>query len=108
MNCSIMKIPTGFKIRKKVDCDAFIEKCMCKGNTYDVVDKEKDIAMVMEKDTDGNVSVCMKFGDLHNIFNPLLTVACTNNSAYKESVQDYVWKYRKLINDKWFNEKNDY
>ena len=37
MSCSLMKIPQGFKIKKKVDCDTFIEKCMCKDNGYVII-----------------------------------------------------------------------
>ena len=37
MRISIMRIPQGFKIRKKEDAIKFIEKCMCKGSRYDIV-----------------------------------------------------------------------
>jgi hypothetical protein len=98
-----MCIPCGFKIRKKVDCDTFIEDCMCKGNRYSII---KDyVQLILEKDKDGNVSADIRYGDFTDIFNPSLEVACTNKDCYKETVQDYVWKFRKAINEKWFNEK---
>jgi hypothetical protein len=99
-----MKIPCGFKIRKKVDCDTFIEKCMCKDNTYDIIDN--DTRIIIKKDVNENVSVYMKYGDLYDVFNPIIEVARTKDNCYKESVKDYVWKYRKAINEKWFNEKD--
>ena len=98
-----MCIPSGFKIRKKVDCDTFIERCMQKNNDYYIV--VNNIGIVLEKDKNGNVSICEKRGDLHDVFNPLLEVARTKDNCYKETVKDYIWKYRKAINEKWFNEK---
>ena len=105
-SCSIMCIPQGFKIRKKVDCDTFIERCMQKDNDYYFV--VNNIGIVLEKDKNGNVSVCEKRGDLNDLFNPLLEVARTKDNCYKETVQDYVWKYRKTINEKWFNERKEW
>lgn len=103
MSCSIMKIPYDFKIRRKIDCDTFINDCMCKDNTYFVIDN--NIGIVLKKDKNGNVSICEKYGDLHDIFNPLLEVARTKDNCYKQTARDYIWKYRKAINEKWFNEK---
>ena len=100
-SCSLMKVPCGFKIRKKVDCDTFINKCMCNDNTYSIVDT--GVQVIIEKDKNGNVSVSTRYGDFTNIFNPSLEVARTKNNCYKETVQDYIWKYRKAINALWFN-----
>ena len=97
-----MKFPQGFKIRKKVDCDTFIEKCMCNDNSYVIIVDGTQI--IMKKDKDGNVSVTIRNGDLNDKFNPHLEVARTKNNCYDKTVQDYVWKYRKTINKKWFNE----
>lgn len=99
-NIAIMCIPCGFKIRKKTDADFFIEKCMNKDNEYYLV-INKDFALILKKENDGTVSVAEKRWDLDDPFNPLLEVANTSNSAYKETVQDYIWKYRKYINAKW-------
>lgn len=104
MRCSIMKIPQGFKIRKKVDVDEFINKCMCKDNRYSVVNDTGE-QIIIEKDKDGNVSVCLRNGDLRNIFNPMLEVASTKNNCYKETVQDYIWQFRKAINAEWFTKR---
>ena len=103
MICSIMCIPSGFKIRKKIDCDTFIDRCMCKGNEDSIINGETQL--ILEKDKDGNVSADIRYGDFTDIFNPSLEVACTHKSCYKETVQDYVWKFRKAINAQWFNEK---
>ena len=102
-SCSLMCIPQGFKIRKKIDCNTFIEKCMCKGNTYSVIDE--DIQLIIEKDKDSNISVAIRHGDLKDIFNPELEVARTKDNCYKETVQDYIWLFRKAINAQWFNKK---
>ena len=102
-NISIMCVPCGFKIKKKIDIEYFIEKCMQKDDEY-YFKINNELAVFIRKYKNGCVSVLIKNGDLNDIFNPLLEVANTNNSAYKETVYDYIWKYRKYINAKWFNE----
>lgn len=102
-NITIMNIPCGFKIRRKIDTEIFVDKCMCKDNEY-YLKIQKDFALFLRKEKDGTVSILVKYGDLYDIFNPLLEVANTSNSAYKENVYDYIWKYRKYINTKWFND----
>ena len=102
-NVSLMTIHCGFKIRKKVDAEYFVQKCMCKDNEY-YIKIDKYFALILRKENDDTISVLKKMGDLYDIFNPLLEVANTNNPAYKETVYDYIWKYRKHINAKWFND----
>ena len=102
-NVSIMAIPCGFKIKRKVDTERFVDECMCKGSEYYIKINE-DLALFFRKENDGTVSVLEKLWDLYDPFNPLLEVANTGNNAYKETVNDYIWKYRKYINAKWFNE----
>lgn len=103
MDCSIMCIPSGFKIRKKVDCDTFIDRCMQKGNSYYII--HEDQQLIMDKDKKGNVSVSIRYGDFRDIFNPSLEVARTKDNCYTETVQFYIWKFRKAINKKWFNDE---
>lgn len=99
---NVMILPANFKIRKKNDIETFINNCMMKDGTYGIkIDKET--LLYIKKDEDGNVSVLIKRGNLRDVFNPLLEVAATNNSAYKETVQDYIWKYRKYINAEYFS-----
>lgn len=100
---SIMSIPCGFKIRKKVDTEYFANKCMQKDNEYYLI-INKDLALFLRKEKDGTVSVLEKRWDLDDPFNPLLEVANTSNPSYKETVYNYIWKYRKYINAKWFND----
>lgn len=102
MSVTIMSIPCGFKIRKKTDIDTFINECMCANNEY-YLKINNDLALFIRKDKD-SVSVAEKRWDLHDPFNPLLEVANTSNSSYKETVHDYIWKYRKYINANWFND----
>ena len=103
MSITIMKIPHDFKIRKKSDVEIFIKDCMINGNSY-YLKISKEEAVIMDKDKDGNVSICIKTGDLYDMFNPLLEVARTNKNCYKKTVEDYLWHYRKYINAQWFNE----
>lgn len=100
---SIMRIPAGFKIKKKVDVERFIDYCMKNDNEYEVVISVIE-KIVITKNNDGNVSFSIKIGDIKNMFIPLVEVANTSNNAYKHSVNDYIWKYRKYINTKWFND----
>ena len=104
---SIMTIPCGFKIKKKTDTEYFVKECMCKGNEY-YLKINNDLAIFLRKEKDGTISVLEKRWDLYDPFNPLLEVANTGNTAYKETVYDYVWKYRKYINAKWFNREEKY
>ena len=106
MRTTIMLVPQGFKIRKKSDIDTFINKCMQKGNRYDVI-ADSGLQFIFEKDNNSNISVSMRSGDLTDMFNPSLEVARTNNNCYKEIVESYIWKNRKYINKKWFNEGRD-
>ena len=98
----IMSIPSGFKIRKKADVNTFITKCMVNDNEYFII-IQNDFAIFFRKYTDGEISVSIKRGNLSDIFNPTIEVAKTKDNCYKETVEDYVWKYRKYINAKWFN-----
>lgn len=102
MNVTIMTIPCGFKIRSKVDVDKFMNECMGYGEYYLKINNE--LAIWITKEKDGSISVAEKIGDLYDIFNPLLEIANTKNKAYKISVRDYLWKNRKYINAKWFND----
>ena len=106
MRISIMRIPQGFKIRKKEDTKKFIEKCMCKGSRYDIV-TDSGMQYIFAKDSDDNISVLTRSGDLGNMFNPSLEVARTNDNCYEKTVEDYVWQNRKYINSKWFSGKGE-
>ena len=103
MRVSLMSIPCGFKIRKKIDTETFVKECMCKDNEY-CLKINDELVIFLDKDKKGTVSILEKRWDLYDPFNPLLEVANTNNPSYKETVYDYVWKYRKYINAKWFND----
>lgn len=102
-NLTIMSIPCGFKIKSKADVEKFINKCMVNDNEY-FLKINTDFALVLRKEKDRVVSVLEKRWDLSDPFNPLLEVANTSNSAYKHTVEYYIWKYRKYINAKWFND----
>ena len=88
-----------FKIRSKADAKRFLHESMMDGKCTYIVNDE--LLFVIEKNGD-NISIAEKWGDLKNIFNPLVEVANTTNTAYKESVYDIVYKYRKYINEKLF------
>jgi hypothetical protein len=99
-----MQIPHGFKIKKKVDVETFINKCMCKGNRYYIITDSGE-QITFDKDKNGNVSVLSRTGDLTDMFNPNMEIARTNKNCYKNTVEDCIWKNRKYINAKWFTEE---
>lgn len=101
---TVMCIPNGFRIKKKSDTETFIKKCMISGNKY-YIKTNKEEAIYLSKDVNGNVSIYIKTGDLADIFNPLLEVARIDNNCYNKTVEDYIWHYRKYINAQWFNKK---
>lgn len=98
---TIMKIPHGFKIRKKADLKIFINECMTGGSRYAII-TDDGIQFVFYKDKNDNVSVVTVIGD--NIFVPSIKVARTDNNPYKNTVEHYIWQNRKYINKKWFKE----
>lgn len=103
MNCiGLMNIPTGFKIRKKSDTYIFMRDCMNNNNEY-MLKINDELALFIKKTQSGTIAVLKKYGDLCDPFNPLVEVANTTNRIYEETVQDYIWKYRKYINEKWFS-----
>ena len=104
MKTTIMRIPQGFKIRKKSDVKVFMEKCMHEGNRYDIV-TDSELQIIFERDKESNYSVSIRSGDLTDMFNPSLEVARTRNNCYKETVEEYIWQNRKYINAKWFAER---
>lgn len=99
---ALMKIPCGFKIRSKIDVDKFINDCMCKDSRYPIIINRNE-EIIIEKYNDDNISVSIRNGDLFDVFNPEIEVARTKNNCYNKTVQDYIWQYRKAINNKWFN-----
>ena len=100
---TIMRIPYGFKIRKKSDVEIFINDCMISGGEYYIVTDLKE-QFIFKKDRNENISVTYRNGDLTDIFNPSMEVARTNNNCYEKTVVDYIWQNRKYINAKWFSE----
>lgn len=98
---SLMKVPAGFKIKKKVDVNTFINDCMQNGNEYIIMLNAYEI-IIIDKKKDGNVSFSVKYGNVRNPFIPSTEIAATD-STYKYTVEECIWKYRKYINAKWFN-----
>ena len=98
MSISCMKQLGDFKIRKKSDIDTLVKKCMCKGSEYYFENDTKDESIYVSVSKDGELKVDIKIGDLRDIFNPLIVI-CDEKEKY-----EYLWKFRKYINRKWFND----
>lgn len=98
---NMITVIPGFKIRKKSDVDVFINKVICTGE-YSVSEEENGVGtqVLFWKGKDGNMSVDVRKGNLRNISNPSIEIANTKNKSYKMSVEDAIWKYRRIINHK--------
>ena len=92
----IIKYTHGFKIRTKNDAQYFLEECIY-GNSYStiLVNNNHCFTIYRNQKTE-RVWITEKFGTLCDIFNPEIQIP-------DEEMVDYIWKMRKYINKKWFN-----
>ena len=99
----ILMYQSGFKIRNSADVKTFINDIVKPGIEI-VVTIERDIEIRFSKERDGHFSVGYRTGNLRDAFNPTTEVA--NNGVgigcYKNSVEYYVWKWRKYLNNTLF------
>lgn len=101
MELYIMKIPQGFKIKKKSDINIFINECMQNENEYVIILNSYE-AIALQKDNDV-ISFLVKNGNVRNPFIPYVKIAETNNLTYAYTIEECIWKYRKYINKEWFS-----
>lgn len=85
----------NFKIRSKADVERFLTESLCPNNTYMVKIRE-DYAIIIETHKDKETEVFAKFGDLRDIFNPLIKLD-------KQEVIHTLWFYRKKINEHFYS-----
>ena len=92
----------GFKIRNSADVKTFINGIVKPGMEI-VVTIERDVEIRFSKDRNGYFSVGYRTGNLRDVFNPTTEVANTNKTGcYKYSVEYYIWKWRKYLNNTLF------
>ena len=92
----------GFKIRNSADVKTFINGIVKPGMEI-VVTIERDVEIRFSKDRNGYFSVGYRTGNLRDVFNPTTEVANTNKvGCYKYSVEYYIWKWRKYLNNPLF------
>ena len=85
-----------FKIRIKNDVNTFLKDCIRGDGSVTIPIDKQHCFFIQRNDALGLIEVSEKFGDLQNIFNPELVIP-------DEKMVDYIWKMRKYINNKWFN-----
>jgi hypothetical protein len=86
----------GFKIRNKDDAKKFLNYCV-QGDGYSVHKINKTHCFFIYRDQETKkVWITEKLGNLQDIFNPEIQIP-------DEKMVDYIWKMRKYINQKWFN-----
>lgn len=93
-----IKSMNGFKIKTKEDARTFIEKCIS-GDGYIVIKLSHNEAYYIYSTKQGFSYITHRIGDLADIFNPELRLPSEDNI-------DTIWKIRKYINQKWFNERS--
>ena len=109
MNITCIRMPNKkgdyqpFKIRSMEDVKIFVEEAMKNGTYYYTV---SDDELYVVKKKDDEVSVSVKYGDLENPFNPLVEIANNQSKAYSQDIYGALWKIRKSINEKWFNDED--
>lgn len=93
----------GFKIRNSADVKTFINDIVNPGMEI-VVTIERGVEIRFSKDRNGHFSVWYRTGNLRDVFNPTTEVANSDATidCYKNSVEYYVWKWRKYLNNTLF------
>lgn len=99
----ILLYRVGFKIRNSADVKTFVNDIVHPGMEI-VVTIERDVEIRFSKDRNGYFSIGYRTGNLRDVFNPTTEIANTNDKAgcYKYSVEYYIWKYRKYLNNTLF------
>ena len=92
-----IKSKHGFKIRTKEDAKTFIENIS--GDGYVTIKISHNEAYYIYSTKDGLLYISHRIGNLSDIFNPEIRFP-------KEDNVNTVYKIRKYINQKWFNERN--
>lgn len=92
-----------FKIRNSADVKTFVNDIVKPGMEI-VVTIERDVEIRFSKDGNGHFSVGYRTGNLRDVFNPTTEVANNGatNGCYKNSVEYYIWKWRKYLNNTLF------
>lgn len=93
-----IKSQNGFKIRTKEDARIFIEKCIA-GDGYICIKINSTEAYYIYSSKNGFSYITHRIGNLSDIFNPELRLPSEDNL-------NTVYKIRKYINQKWFNERS--
>ena len=88
----------GFKIKTKSDAREFLEKCVS-GDGYIRIGISPTEEYVIYSTKDGFSYISHRIGNLSDIFNPELRLPSEDNV-------NTVYKIRKYINQKWFNERS--
>lgn len=92
---TIWKNIPNFKIRAKSDVRKFLTECLCSNQTY-MIKIRGDYAIFIKTFKDKPTEISAKFGDLSDIFNPL--IALDEHEAINA-----LWFYRKKVNEQFFS-----
>lgn len=92
----IIKSEHGFKIKSKEDAKTFLDYCLCFDGTLSVLIDKQHCFFIHRHNKSKKVWITEKLGNLQDVFNPEIQIP-------DEKMVDYIWKMRKYINQKWFN-----
>lgn len=86
--------PAGFKIRSTSDLAKAVYEYITKDHEFPIV-IDKQTALFICNDSKRGLIVSMKYGDLHDVFNPQIVVP-------QDRALSHLWQYRKHINARFF------
>lgn len=92
----VIKYNHGFKIKTKEDAKNFLNNCIKGNGSVTIPVNRHHCFFIRRNDSLNFTEIAEKVGDLENIFNPELVIS-------DELMVDYIWKMRKYINKRWFN-----
>lgn len=85
-----------FKIRTKNDVNTFLQNCLKGTGSVSVSVDKHHCFFIIRNNALNFIEITEKIGNLQDIFNPELVIP-------DEQMVDYIWKMRKYINKRWFN-----
>ena len=91
-----IKYNHGFKIKTKQDVKTFLNDCVKGNGSVSIAVDKQHCFFIRRNDSLNFTEIAEKIGNLQDIFNPELIIP-------DEKMVDYIWKMRKYVNKKWFN-----
>lgn len=92
----VIKYNHGFKIKTKEDVKNFLDNCIQGNGSITIPVDRQHCFFIRRNDSLNFIEIAEKVGNLQDVFNPELVIP-------DEKMVDYIWKMRKYVNKRWFN-----